>query len=131
MPRLRRRDQHRQTRVERRIAGRAGNSYSTPPQICKDDLGPVVYFIRCDDGLIKIGYTTQLHVRRAVYGKGWDRVLAVMPGTMAHEKACHALHHAHLAKGREYFHPHPDLLAHINEIREHLNVPLLDFEQAA
>jgi hypothetical protein len=50
-----------------------------------------------------------------------------MPGTIAHEKACHALHARHLARGREYFHPHPDLLAHINEIRDHLNVPLLEF----
>lgn len=91
------------------------------------ELGPCVYFIRCDDGLIKIGFTTQIHIRRACYGSGWERVLAVMPGSLAHEKACHALHAAHLAKGREYFHPAPDLLAHINEIREHLNIPPLDF----
>jgi hypothetical protein len=51
-----------------------------------------------------------------------------MPGTLAHERACHAIHSAHLARGREYFHPHPDLLAHINEIRDHLNIPLLEFE---
>lgn len=117
----------RRTRIAAGRKGYTTATFSKPIDISRE-MGPVVYFIRCDDGLIKIGYTTQIHVRRSVYGPGWDRVLAVMPGTLAHEKACHALYREHLAKGREYFHPHPDLLAHINEIREHLNVSPLDFD---
>lgn len=112
---------------DRGRARRRGHTPTTAPQAARE-IGSCVYFIRCNDGLIKIGFTTNLAGRRAAYGPGWDRVLAALPGTLAHEKACHALHADHLAKGREYFYPHPDLLAHINEIREHLGVPLLDFD---
>lgn len=107
-------------------AGYKGNTPSTPIEASKD-LGACVYFVRTRDGLIKIGYTTQIHNRRHGLGIEWGDILAVMPGTLAHEKACHAMYAEHLARGREYFHPHPDLLAHINQIREHLNVPLLEF----
>lgn len=54
------------------------------------ELPPVVYFIRTDDGLIKIGHTQHLERRRAVFGRGWDRVLAVVPGDLDAEKAMHA-----------------------------------------
>jgi hypothetical protein len=123
MVKVRSRLRNNQALVERRIATTsAGNTPSSVPYLAAE-IGPVVYFIRTDDGLIKIGYTAQLHKRKAAYGPEWDRVLAVMPGTLAHEKACHMLHHQHLARGREYFRPAPDLIAHINEIRVRLHVP--------
>lgn len=104
-----------------------GHTYSTPIQICRDELPPVVYFIGTDDGLVKIGHTTQLHLRKGKFGPGWARVLAVVPGTRADESAMHELHSAHLAHGREWFYPHPDLIAHIDEIRERYGVPPTDW----
>lgn len=89
--------------------------------LCRE-LPPVVYFLRTDDDLIKIGHTTNLARRKGAFGPGWERVLAVVPGSRDDEAALHARFAEHLARGREYFRPAPDLLAHINELRFALGV---------
>jgi hypothetical protein len=89
--------------------------------MCRD-LPPVVYFIRTNDGLIKIGHTVQLDKRRTRFGSGWQHILAVVPGTRQDEADMHSRFSAHLARGAEYFHPAPELIAHINEVRATLGV---------
>ena len=95
-----------------------------PPSLPKlaADLPPVVYFVRTSDDLIKIGYTASLRDRRRSLGVKWDDVLAIVPGTLADEQAAHALFAEYLARGREYFHPAPALVEHINIIRGRLGV---------
>lgn len=75
--------------------------------------GPsVVYVVQRDDGLIKIGTTVQYRTRmgalRSAYGE--LTVLAVMPGGYPEEAQLHRTFAAHLAEGREWFHPAPVLL---------------------
>lgn len=86
------------------------------------ELGPVVYVIRTDDGLVKIGHTTDLASRKRAYGSGWDRILLVQRGTVEDEAALHERFAEHVARGREYFHPAPALLAFVNESRALLGV---------
>lgn len=89
------------------------------------DIGPLVYFIRSRDDLIKIGYTADL-ANRCMWFGGWSTVLAIVAGaTMADEHALHERFAESLARGREYFHPTPDLIGHINEIRGRLGVPAI------
>jgi hypothetical protein len=93
----------------------------TPTSISRE-LGPVVYFIRTTDDLIKIGYTTQLAGRKSAFGVGWDSVLAITPGTRNDETALHHRFAQHLERGLEYFRPAPDLIQHINQLRAALGV---------
>lgn len=86
------------------------------------DLPPVVYFIRVDDGLIKIGHTAHLADRKAVHGRGWERLLAIEPGTRDDEAALHRRFASHLARGREYFNPAPELMEYVNNVRVQLGV---------
>jgi hypothetical protein len=92
--------------------------------LCRE-LGPCVYFIRTNDGLIKIGHTTRLDVRKRAFGSGWKHILALTPGTRSDETALHLRFAAHLARGREFYHPTPDLLGYINDLRLQLGVPAL------
>lgn len=90
-------------------------------------VGPCVYFFRTKDGLIKIGFTTNLGNRRHWFGIGWNQILAIIrPGDLDIERAHHAQFAEHLARGREWFHPAPDLIDYINDIRSRLGVPPVD-----
>lgn len=73
-----------------------------------------VYFIRFRDR-IKIGWTG--NVKQRLSDLPHDEVLAVIPGTMTHEKQCHAAF-AHLRYSGEWFRPGPDLLAFIEDVRQ-------------
>jgi hypothetical protein len=86
------------------------------------DLGSCVYFIRCKDGLIKIGWTSDLAQRKRSFGSGWQHILAVLPGDSDDERRLHKQFAAHLARGREYFTAAPELVEHINEIRVRMGV---------
>jgi len=80
---------------------------------------PLVYFAR-RERLIKIGWTTQLSKRmRAIPAK----VLATEPGDIVREKQLHIRFGHLLAHGREWFHPEPDLVAYVNELRDTDNLP--------
>jgi len=71
-----------------------------------------VYFIRFRDR-IKIGYSISPTSR--IGQQPHDEVLAIMPGTLADEKRCHAAF-AHLRENGEWFRPEPDLLAFIAQL---------------
>jgi hypothetical protein len=88
-------------------------------------LPSVVYAIKTDDGLVKIGYTSDLNGRLRKHGitrDKMDRLLFVFEGTIHDERELHHRFKAYLARGREYFHPGPELIAYINEQRERLGV---------
>lgn len=89
------------------------------------ELGEVIYVIRCDDGLIKIGWTRGLRERRRSIESDFTAILAVRPGSYDDEQAIHARFRRHCARGREYYHPTPEILDFINEIRDQAGVPPL------
>lgn len=74
----------------------------------------VVYYARCGD-LIKIGTTRSIATRmRALKA---DQILAVESGSYDVERRRHdQFNHLRAEPGAEYFHPGPDLLAHIHSL---------------
>lgn len=78
-------------------------------------IGEVVYAIRCPDGVIKIGHTTQLQAR--CYQVGGE-LLAFMFGSYDDEQSLHARLAGHLHHGREWYYPTPGVMAVVNEMRE-------------
>jgi hypothetical protein len=92
------------------------------------DMGPVIYAVLTDDGLIKIGHTRSIHERLRKYGitaRSMDRLLMVKPGTTTDELRIHALFADHLARGREYYHPVAEILLFVNTVRQQLGVPVI------
>lgn len=83
----------------------------------------VVYAIRChSDGAIKIGCTSRLWLRVNEIG---GEILAFRFGELHDEKAIHQSMRAHRARGHEYYHPEPPVLALINVMRAEWNLPAL------
>lgn len=80
-------------------------------------VGPVVYAMRLRGDVIKIGHSGRLG-RRRIQLQG--TMLAFRFGTRDDEQAIHALLAEHRHHGREYYHPTPEVLAVVNEMREAL-----------
>lgn len=74
-----------------------------------------VYYLRVADR-VKIGFTTDLYSRMMQYPPN-SVLLATHPGTPALEKDMHLRFAKLLADGREWFYPHEELTAHIDEVR--------------
>lgn len=108
-------------RRQRRLRGGTDQPdfFGRPPSLHQLSryLGEVVYFIRCPDGSIKIGYTNDLANRASGLGTGWTGILALLPGGPELEDCLHQRFRPHRARGREYFNPAPDLLAFVNDLR--------------
>ena len=87
--------------------------------------GAVMYALRLADGTIKIGITGNLHKRlmsyRAAVGENPD-LLAIKQGTHADEQAIHRQLTDHVKHGREWYHPHAEVLAIVNDWRADLNM---------
>ena len=83
----------------------------------------VVYALRLLDGTIKIGCTRDLPKRRTAYDR--SEILAFRFGSLEDEQAIHAALVPHRARGREYYHPTPEVLAVINDMRSDFNLPAL------
>ena len=81
------------------------------------DCGPVIYAARLKDGTIKIGYTADLYRRLNWLGCGLEGLLALMPGTLEQEQDIHSGLVAYRAHGHEYYHPHEQVLAVVNQMR--------------
>lgn len=75
-----------------------------------------IYYLRVGD-TIKIGYARSVYNRLRQYPPN-AVLLAVEPGTPKIERARHSLFHAHLAAGREWFHPNAELDTWIDQIRQ-------------
>lgn len=78
--------------------------------------GGIIYFLWMD-GLIKVGWTSDLEKRLAQYPPSAE-LLATMYGTQAEERALHGLFNEYLARGREWFSPGPHLLEYIEQAVE-------------
>jgi hypothetical protein len=83
-------------------------------------LGSVVYAARLPDDIIKIGYTTDLATRLLALGA--DDILAFKPGSYADEQQLHRALVEHRHHGREHYHPTPEVLAVINDMRDLLGL---------
>lgn len=82
----------------------------------------VVYAIRLADGIVKIGCTANFRSRRRQFGSG-TRFLAFRFGDVEDEQEIHGRLVAHRARGREYYHPAPEVLAVVNQMRDEFNLP--------
>ena len=110
----------------------AGHRSTSPGKIATaNGLGPVIYAFATRDGLIKIGYSEHLGNRSARLG-GMGRLLAFTPGaSMDEERAVHATLAEYVARGREYYHPSPAVLAAVNDMRARINMDPMDPEDLA
>ena len=70
----------------------------------------VVYAARLPDGTVKIGCSGNLASRRRCIAPGAE-ILGFMPGDYDDEQAIHQTLKAHRARGWEYYHPTPAVLA--------------------
>lgn len=90
-------------------------------------LGSVIYAARlADDGFIKIGWTEHFAERLRFlksYNQQSVELLAFQFGDRDAEQAIHAALRAHVARGREYYLPTPEVLTVVNEMRADLNMP--------
>lgn len=82
----------------------------------------VVYAMRVADGVIKIGHTANIAWR--IYNLHGE-ILGFTIGSLADEQALHAALSAHIHHGREWYHPTPEVLAVVAEMREELGLPPL------
>lgn len=87
--------------------------YAVTPVPTNQHHAPLVYFAR-RDRLIKIGWTSQLHKRMKAMQ---TTALATEPGDVVLERQLHRRFAHLLAQGREWFHPKPELIAYINDLR--------------
>lgn len=88
------------------------------------DFPPAVYAVRLPGGIIKFGYTCRLVKRIEHYGPGAE-LLGLYPGTFDHEQAIHRRLRPHLASGREYYHPTPEVIREVNALRALGNLPAI------
>jgi hypothetical protein len=91
-----------------------------------NSLGSVIYAARLADGTIKIGCTTHFGQRLTWLKShvGLDvELLAFRFGAYEDEQAIHASLREHLRRGREYYHPDPEVLAVVNAMRDDLHMP--------
>ena len=105
------RGDHREAAAEIR-AGEAATK--TRKRITSNRPGSI-YYLRVGDR-VKIGFTTDLYQRMMQYPPN-SELLALHPGTPALEKEMHQDFSRHLADGREWFHPNPELDAHIQKVQ--------------
>lgn len=85
------------------------------------NVGPLVYYVRTRDDLVKIGHTTALASRVSFYG-GFSRLLAVQAGTRDDERALHQRFAPHRARGAEYYEPSAAVFDHIDDVRAALRL---------
>lgn len=81
--------------------------------------GAIIYAIRTPEGLIKIGCSSDVASRRRHLG---SEILALKFGDRDDENALHQELVSHRARGREYYHPHPDVLAVVNGLRDDIGL---------
>ena len=93
-------------------------------------LGTVLYAVAVGDDTIKIGYTADV-VRRLDHLRSETReecrLLAIRFGSMDDEREVHQSLAAFRSHGREYYHPHPEVLALVDQWRQAMGqAPLAD-----
>lgn len=86
-------------------------------------LGEVLYAVQLAEGLIKIGWTHRLDKR--LYRFPGSTLLAVRAGSRDAERAVHRTLVVNRARGYEYYHRTPAVIALVNDWREPLGLPPL------
>lgn len=80
----------------------------------------VIYAMSLPCGSIKIGCCNDLANRASqLHGK----ILGFRPGDIPEEMDIHRSLRAHVSRGREYYHPHPAVIAFVNELRDEFDLP--------
>lgn len=97
-----------------------GHEGYVTPKPGKNDPG-WVYYIRMGD-TIKIGYATDVAKRMRAYPPTAE-LLAAHPGTELLEKQMHQKFREYLARGREWFAPADEVMAHIASVVERFGDP--------
>lgn len=87
------------------------------------DCGSVCYFVRLD-GLVKIGYASDLRRRLSQLKAPYDDVLWIEPGGRARESELHTRFAVDRVTG-EMFTLSPDIIGYVNECRAALALPPL------
>jgi hypothetical protein len=91
------------------------------PEVARDgrryapDAEGLVYYLRVGS-LIKIGYSAKFGARMNSYPPNAE-LLGQHAGTRADEEALHARFAAHRAQRREWYHPAPELMTHIERVQ--------------
>ena len=80
-----------------------------------------IYYVQVTDR-IKIGYSTDVRQRMRAYPPHAE-LLAVHPGTPTLERQIHQDLAGHLAQGREWFRPNPEVTAHIGTVLAQFGPP--------
>lgn len=88
------------------------------------DAESVLYAVELPGRIIKIGCTTNFVARRTAYRD--SVILAFRPGDRADERDIHHELAPFRARGIEYYHPFPEVIAVVNEMRDYFNLPHLD-----
>jgi hypothetical protein len=94
-------------------------------------IGAVVYAIQTRDGLIKIGYTTDLARRCKQVGYGHESIIGLIQGERSDEQAIHARLDGMAVRGHEWYPWTPPVLAVVNEMRTHWGMPEITEPRAA
>lgn len=82
----------------------------------------VVYALRLTSGEIKIGCSSDLANRRRYVGAGAE-IIGFVFGEYEDEQAIHTRLVPHRSRGREYYHPTPEVMAVVNEMRDYFHLP--------
>ena len=82
---------------------------------------PVVYALRLADGTIKIGHSGAVTRRRNHFNEA--EIIAFRVGDVRDEQGIHQQLVAHRSNGREYYHPHPEVMAVVNDMRDDFGLP--------
>jgi hypothetical protein len=98
------------------VGDRGFASHTAPVIPLLRALGEVVYFAKMADGTIKIGHTTDLARRRLTWGQP-GQLLAFRFGTYDDEQEIHRRLSAHVARGREWYHPTDEVMAEVESAR--------------
>ena len=104
-------------RLGRQTQRRSDSTINDTKSSLAKDCGPVIYAARLNDGTIKIGYTTDVKDRLVHLGCGLEGILALVPGTYQQEQDIHSGLIAYRHHGREYYHPHEQVIAVVNQMR--------------
>lgn len=83
-----------------------------------DEKYSYLYALRRADGLVKIGYTTDVRHRVSAHARehGKLKILAVVGGTWEEEGQIHVRLRPHRAHAHEWYHPVPEVMAVVKEL---------------
>jgi hypothetical protein len=89
-------------------------------------LGPTLYAARVGNA-IKIGWTSDIADRAHHFPGGLRSLLALKRGSLADERAIHErLIPYRIGMKHEHYHPAPEVLAVVNEMRSALHLPPIE-----